>query len=70
MSIETRTKLSAAAAEIRGVAVLVTNIETGDIVEYLTMTEASVALNVSRTAIKKVIQSGKNLRGPARGPSG
>jgi len=63
LSIETRTKLSAAAAEIRGVAVLVTNLETGDIVEYSTMTEASVGLNVSRTAIKKVLQSGKILRG-------
>ena len=63
MSMETRAKLSAITAAKHGVAVEVTNIKTGEIVQYSTMTAAGVALGVSRTAIKKVIQSGKIFAG-------
>jgi group I intron endonuclease len=62
LSIETRAKMSAATTAIHGVAVEVTNIKTGDIVQYSTMTSAGAALGVSRTAIKKVIDSGKIFR--------
>jgi len=62
LSVETRAKLSAATAAVHGVAVEVTNIKTGDTVQYSTMTEAGVALGVSRTSIKKAIQLGKIFR--------
>jgi group I intron endonuclease len=62
LSDETRAKLSAAATAIQGVAVEVTNIKTGEINYFSTMTEAATALGVSRTAIRKTIQSGKILR--------
>jgi len=44
------------------VAVEVTNIVTGEIKEFSTMTAAGAALGVSRTAIKKTIETGKVLR--------
>jgi len=44
------------------VAVEVTNIKTGNTEQFATMTEAGTALGVSRTTIKKIIQSGKILR--------
>jgi len=44
------------------VAVIVKNIQTGEILEYTTMTEAAKALNVSRTTIKNILQSGKIFR--------
>lgn len=59
---EHRSKISVAMSAINGVAVIVTNIETGDIKEFATMTAAGAALGVSRTAIKKAIQSGKVFR--------
>jgi len=62
LSDETRAKLSAATAAIHGVAVEVTNIKTGEIEEFSTMTDAGTALGVSRTTIKKTIESGKILR--------
>lgn len=43
-------------------AVEVTNIKTGEIEEFSTMTDAGAALGVSRTTIKKTIESGKILR--------
>lgn len=68
LSIETRAKLSAITTAKHGVAVEITNIETGEIVQYPTMTAAGAALGVSRPAIKKVIQdssrgTGKIFRG-------
>lgn len=59
---EHRAKLSQAMAAINGVAVLVKNIKTDVTEEFATMTEAGSALGVSRTTIKKVIQSGKIFR--------
>lgn len=63
LSDETRAKLSAATAAIHGVAVEVTDTKTGATKQYPTMTEAGIALGVSRTTIKKTIQSGKIFRG-------
>lgn len=59
---EHRAKLSKAMAAINGVSVVVTNIKTGVPEVFSTMTEAGAALGVSRTTIKKVIQSGKIFR--------
>jgi predicted DNA-binding protein (UPF0251 family) len=54
--------LSAATAAIHGVAVEVTNIKTGEIKQFSTMTEAAAYLGVSRTTVKKTIQSRKIFR--------
>ncbi len=62
LSDKTRAKLSAATAAIHGVAVEVTNIKTGETQQFATMTDAGVALGVTRTTIKKTIQSGKIFR--------
>jgi group I intron endonuclease len=62
LSDETRAKLSAATAAIHGVAVEVTNIKTGEIKQFSTMTEAAAYLGVSRTTVKKTIQSRKIFR--------
>jgi len=59
---EHRSKISEAMSAINGVGVIVTNIETGEIKEFATMTAAGAALGVSRTAIKKAIVSGKVFR--------
>jgi group I intron endonuclease len=56
---ETKAKISAATTERIGVKVEVNNIITGEIKEYETLTLASLALRVSRTAISKAIKSGK-----------
>jgi group I intron endonuclease len=58
----TRAKLSRISTMTRGLAVLVYNIQTGEEREYLTVTKAALALNVSRTTIKNNIKSGKILK--------
>lgn len=62
LSDETRAKISAATAAIHGVAIVVKNVQTGESKEYSTITEAAKAFSVSRTAIKKVLQSGRIFR--------
>lgn len=62
LSNETRAKISAATTANHGVAVVVKNVQTGESKEYLTITEAAKALNVSRPSIKKVLQSGRIFR--------
>ena len=62
LSNETKTKLSLIATEREGVKVEVTNIISGEVKEYATLTLAGLGLNVSRTAIKKAISSGKILK--------
>ena len=59
---EHRAKISEAMSAINGLAVIVTNIKTGEIEEFATLTEAGAALGVSRTTIKKTIGSGKVFR--------
>lgn len=59
---EHRAKLSESMSAINGVSVVITNIETGAIEEFSTMTEAGAFLGVSRTTIKKVVVSGKLFR--------
>lgn len=62
LSNETRAKLSAIGAIREGVAVEVTNIISSEIKQYATMTLAARALGVSRTAIKKAMDSGRILK--------
>lgn len=59
LSDETRAKISASTASLIGVPVIIKNIETNLEVEYTTLTEAAKYLGVSRTAVKKALDSGK-----------
>jgi len=62
LSAETRAKMSAATAAIQGVAVEVTNIQTGITEQFSTLTDAASFLGVSRTTVKNVVKSGKIFR--------
>lgn len=60
-SEDTKAKISAATTERIWVRVEVKNIITGETKEYETLTLASLALHVSRTAVSKAIKSGKPI---------
>ncbi len=62
LSMETRAKLSAATTLIKGVSVVVKNVNTYEEILYPTLTAAAVALGVSRTAVKKAADSGNTLK--------
>lgn len=62
LSDVTRAKLSAIGAAKKGVAVEVTNIISCEIKQYATLTLAALALGVSRTAVKKAMDSGRVLK--------
>ena len=62
LSDETKAKLSLIATKREGISVLVTNIISGEIKEYATLTLAARALNVSRTAVKKSMDSGSIIK--------
>ncbi len=62
LSEETKVKISAAAVSLRGVAVVVKNINTQEETEYPSLTKAAKAIGVSRTAISKASSSGKLLK--------
>lgn len=63
LSAETRTLISKAAIILRGVKVSVKNLETLEIIEYTSLTEAAQALSVSRPAVKKSLDTGRPVRG-------
>jgi group I intron endonuclease len=62
LSYETRAKISAAAKELRGVHVTVTNINTKEVWEFASLTDAAKAIGVSRPAIKKFLDTGKPVK--------
>lgn len=62
VSDETKAKLSFIGANIRGVSVNITNIVTGEVKEYSTLTLAGLALGVSRTAVKKAMDSDRIIK--------
>lgn len=62
LSDETRAKISAAAISLNGVAVIVKNLITLEVIEYTSLTEAAKAIGVSRTAVKKAIISEKPVK--------
>jgi group I intron endonuclease len=62
LSNETRAKLSAITTVKKGIAVKVTNIVSGEINQYATLTLAALALGVSRTAVKKAMVLGTVLK--------
>jgi group I intron endonuclease len=62
LSEETRTKISDAAVKLVGVKINVINIETDESLYFDSLTNAANYLNVSRTAISKVLRTGKTLK--------
>jgi group I intron endonuclease len=62
LSDKTRIKLSAIVTARNGISVEVTNIISFEIMSYPTLTLAVLALDVSRTAVKKAMDSGKILK--------
>lgn len=62
LSDETRAKLSVAAIALRGVSVLVKNVETNEELEFTSLTDAAKAIGVSRTALRKSLESGRLVK--------
>jgi group I intron endonuclease len=62
LSDETRAKLSTILTAKLGISVEVTNIITKETIEYTTLTSAALVLGVSRTAVKKAMNSGRILK--------
>jgi group I intron endonuclease len=58
----TRAKISKAAVILRGVTVSVKDIKTSVTTEYASLTEAAMALGVSRTAVRKSVDLGRLIR--------
>lgn len=54
--------MSATTTDQIGVKVSVKNIKTNEMLEYKSKTDAANAIGVSRTAVNKVIKSGKVLK--------
>lgn len=63
LSMETRSKIAAAAVSLRGIAVLVKNINTNEELEFVSLTTAAEYIGVSRPAVKKYVNSNKLIRG-------
>lgn len=62
LSSITRAKISKAAVILRGVTVSVKDLETSITAEYASLTEAALALGVSRTAVRKSVDLGRLIR--------
>jgi len=62
LSDETRNKISVASKELRGVSVVITNIDTNEVLEFASLTDAGFAIGVSRPAIKKYLDTGKPIK--------
>ncbi len=62
VSIETRSKISASTSALIGIPVIIKNIQTNIETEYINLTEAAKAINVSRTAVKKALYTGNLLQ--------
>ena len=62
LSNEIRAKISAAAVALRGVSVTVKNVNTNEQLEFTNLTEAAKYINVSRTAVKKYLDTGKLVK--------
>jgi predicted DNA-binding protein (UPF0251 family) len=54
---------AAAGAAARSKAVLVTNIETGEAVSYISQRQAARELQVSEKTLRNYVKSGKALKG-------
>ena len=62
LSSITRAKISKAAVALRGVTVSVKDLETSITTVYSSLTEAAIALGVSRTAVRKAADLNRHIR--------
>lgn len=63
ISDETRAKISAATTALIGVSVTVKNVNTNTELEYVSLTDAAKAIGVSRTAVRKALDTGRAVKG-------
>jgi len=62
LSDETRAKISAATIALIGVPVTVKNVNTNEELEYASLTDAAKAIGVSRTAVRKALDTGRTVK--------
>lgn len=62
LSDETREKISATTTALIGVAVIVKNINTNEELEFASLTDAANFIGVSRTAVKKSLDTGRSVK--------
>lgn len=62
LSTETRSKIAAAAISLRGIAVVVKNINTNEELVFTSLTSAAEYIGVSRPAVKKYVNTKKLIR--------
>lgn len=63
LSDETRTRISAATIAIIGVSVIVKDVKTDTELHYASLTDADKAIGVSRTAVRKALDTGRTVKG-------
>ena len=63
LSTETRSKISSAAIALRGVTVIVKNVNTNEELEFVSLTDAAKYIGVSRPAIRKYVDTNKLIQG-------
>lgn len=63
LSDETRAKISAATIALIGVSVTVKNVKTETELHYTSLTDAAKAIGVSRTAVRKALDTGRTVKG-------
>lgn len=59
LSDETRAKISTATIALIGVSVIVKDVNSNTELEYASLTDAAKAIGVSRTAVKKALDTGR-----------
>lgn len=62
LSDETRAKLSTAITALKGIPVIVKNLNTNEELEFSNLTEAGKFIGVSRTAVRKYLDTGKPVK--------
>jgi len=62
LSDETRAKLSTTITALKGVPVIVKNLNTNEELEFSNLTEAGKYIGVSRTAVRKYLDTGKSVK--------
>lgn len=63
LSDETRAKISTATIALIGVSVIVKDVNSNTELEYASLTDAAKAIGVSRTAVKKALDTGRTVKG-------
>ena len=63
LSDETRARISASTIALIGVSVTVKNVKTNTESHYASLTDAAKAIGVSRTAIRKALDTGRTVKG-------